>query len=57
MQGCFFDENYSRVILNDDWLSERLKTVNTDYVMLKPSIDGMSGIGVQKFVKINGGGI
>ena len=56
MQGCFFDENYSRVILNDDWLSERLKTVNTDYVMLKPSIDGMSGIGVQKFVKNDEGG-
>ncbi len=54
MQGRFFDKNYSRVVLTSDWLNERLRDTETDYVMLKPSIDGMSGIGVQKFVKTNG---
>ena len=53
IDGLYFDTEYKRLYLNDDIFNEILKGAGSEKVILKPSVEGISGRGVQMFTKNN----
>ena len=54
MNGLYYDSDYNRVHIGVSWLECFLKNVKSDKIVIKPSVDGQSGIGVQLFEYRNG---
>lgn len=55
MNGFFYDSNYNRVLMNDARLEDTIyNSVHGDSIILKPSVGGMGGKGIQLYVKKQG---
>ena len=57
MQGFFYDRDYNRLSLNESVLDSILQAETCERIILKPSVDAGSGVGVKMFTKAAGGGI
>lgn len=53
MNGAYYDAQYKRLDLNDILLYDILSEAETSKIIIKPSVGGISGIGVMCFVKKN----
>lgn len=54
MNGFLYDSNYQLLSLNESTLQAMLDGLGYDKLILKPSVDGMSGVGVQMFMRKKG---
>ena len=51
MDGIFFNANYEYIDLNDNKLSTLLNSIGLNKIIIKPSLDTSSGVGVKVFIK------
>lgn len=56
MQGFFYDCDYNRLSLNESVLDSILQAETCERIILKPSVDAGSGVGVKMFTKAVEGG-
>lgn len=55
MRGFYYDKDYNLLEFDDDKLSLLLDKIGVERIIVKPSIDGISGIGVNLFYKSSEG--
>lgn len=51
INGFFYDDKYRRIQLSDPFMEQMLSSVSVQKVILKPSVDGISGRGVVLFTR------
>lgn len=57
MDGFFYDIDYKRLIHNNNYFNDYYLKNRTKRLVVKPSVDGMSGFGVHVFeYQLDGGG-
>ena len=56
MGGFFYDADYKRLSLDEPRLQAMLQKETCERIVLKPSVEGISGVGVRMFRKSNRGG-
>lgn len=54
MNGFYYDANYNRIDMDDNKLVQMLADSGKEKIIIKPTVDGMSGVGVRCFVKEEG---
>ena len=55
MNGFYYDSHYQRIEMDDDKLYKILEEANVGKIIVKPTVDGMSGVGIKCFVKDEAG--
>jgi len=54
MNGFYYDEAYRRIIIDETSLIDKINKANVSKLIIKPSVGGISGVGVRCFEKRNG---
>lgn len=53
MNGFYYDEAYERIVIDETSLINRLNETTVSKLIIKPSVEGSSGVGVRCFEKRN----
>ncbi len=54
MNGFWYDEFYKKIDLNENFFLQKLESTLFEKIIVKPSVNGMSGIGVALFERVHG---